>query len=606
MKGANPPLFRSICMKFAKSSLLLGALLSGMLLATPVSASADEGKPEDEKVEIRNLSGAFLAARTAEMDNDTESAIRFYKTALALDSDNKKVMQSLMTLLVVSGRLEEATPIAEQLKTEPEAERLSRLLLAVNAINAKQFRSSETLLKFALQSDLDRLVSQVMTAWAKFGGGDAQDAIDHLENLNGPIWYGLFTKYHSALIADAAGLESARTYYAKTGEMADEGRSAPDTYLRFIEAHAAYAARRGDLERANEVLDQSKSLVTFNPRIDAMRQRLESNPPKKTAIASARQGSAEILLNVATAINRPGSGPFALYYLQLADSLRKNDDSTMVQIAAFYESLGKSEKAIGFYNRVPDGSPLKRVAETQLGLNLADLEKYDESEEHLVALIEEDPTDTRAILSLAGVYSTQKDYEKLAELMDRAVEEFPNPTREHWNLFYQRGIAYERIKQWEKAEPNFLKALELYPAQPQVLNYLGYTWVDMNIKLEEGLDLIREAVALRPRDGYIVDSLGWAYYRLGRFEEAVVELERAVSLKPDDPIINDHLGDAYWRAGRQLEATFQWRHAKDMEPEPDVLEQIEKKLAEGMPPLENNNSLATPGPKEKETEDTRG
>ena len=143
------------------------------------------------------------------------------------------------------------------------------------------------------------------------------------------------------------------------------------------------------------------------------------------------------------------------------------------------------------------------------------------------------------------------------------------PTNANWNLFYQRGIAYERLKEWPKAEPNFRKALELLPNQPQVLNYLGYSWVDMNTNLEEGLEMIKKAVELRPSDGYIVDSLGWAYYRLGRYDDAVRELERAVSLKPDDPVLNDHLGDAYWRVGRKLEATFQWSHARDMKPEPE-------------------------------------
>src|SRR5690606_21385957 len=148
-------------------------------------------------------------------------------------------------------------------------------------------------------------------------------------------------------------------------------------------------------------------------------------------------------------------------------------------------------------------------------------------------------------LALGGVYASQKNFKAAAELYDRAVQRIPKPTREHWNIFYQRGIAYERLKEWEKAELNFLKALELYPDQPQVLNYLGYSWVDMGINLEKGLELIKKAVEQRPSDGYIVDSLGWAYYRLGRYDEAVEELERAVSLKPGDPILNDHLGDAY-------------------------------------------------------------
>ena len=145
------------------------------------------------------------------------------------------------------------------------------------------------------------------------------------------------------------------------------------------------------------------------------------------------------------------------------------------------------------------------------------------------------------------------------------------PTAANWNIFYQRGIAYERLKEWPKAEPNFRKALELQPDQPQVLNYLGYSWVDMNMNLEGRPGDDPKAVDLRPSDGYIVDSLGWAYFRLGRFDDAVREMERAVSLKPEDPVLNDHLGDAYWRVGRKLEATFQWSHARDMKPDPDVL-----------------------------------
>ena len=168
------------------------------------------------------------------------------------------------------------------------------------------------------------------------------------------------------------------------------------------------------------------------------------------------------------------------------------------------------------------------------------------------------------------------------------------PTAANWNIFYQRGIAYERLKEWPKAEPNFRKALELFPDQPQVLNYLGYSWVDMNTNLKEGLAMIQKAVDLRPSDGYIVDSLGWAYFRLGRFDDAVREMERAVSLKPEDPVLNDHLGDAYWRVGRKLEATFQWNQARDLKPDPDVLATLQQKLMKGLPPIESNTAQETP------------
>jgi len=164
------------------------------------------------------------------------------------------------------------------------------------------------------------------------------------------------------------------------------------------------------------------------------------------------------------------------------------------------------------------------------------------------------------------------------------IDTLTRPDRRHWVLYYQRGICYERLKQWPQAEADFRKALELQPQQPLVLNYLGYSLVDMGKNLDEGLSMIRKAVELRPTDGYIVDSLGWAYYKLGRYEEAVTELERAVEMLPDDPVINDHLGDAYWRVGRRLEAKFQWAHARDMKPEATALAEIQAKLANGLPP----------------------
>ena len=141
----------------------------------------------------------------------------------------------------------------------------------------------------------------------------------------------------------------------------------------------------------------------------------------------------------------------------------------------------------------------------------------------------------------------------------------PQPEKSNWVMFYFRGICYERSHQWPKAEADMKKALELFPDQPLVLNYLGYSWVDQGVHLDEGMDMIRRAVEQRPDDGYIVDSLGWAYFRTGNYDEAVKNLERAVLLKPDDPTINDHLGDAYWRVGRTLEAHFQWSHAEGLQ-----------------------------------------
>jgi Flp pilus assembly protein TadD len=192
-----------------------------------------------------------------------------------------------------------------------------------------------------------------------------------------------------------------------------------------------------------------------------------------------------------------------------------------------------------------------------------------------------------------------KKFAECAEAYSDAIDLIDRPEKANWVNFYFRGICYERSHQWPKAEADLKKALELFPEQPHVLNYLGYSWIDQGVHLDEGMSMIKRAVQQRPDDGYIVDSLGWAYFRTGNYEEAVKQLERAIELKPEDPTINDHLGDAYWRVGRTLEARFQWAHARDLKPDPEELPKIEAKLKDGLPDETSSQAKAVDKPEKK-------
>jgi len=568
----------------------VSALAALMVIGQPVLAKQDA-----EPVKISSFSGAYLAARVAEVDNDLDSAIVYYKRALAFDTENQQLQQSLMLALISQGRFEESLPYAEKLKSVAQIERFSRVALAIDAINKKDYTAAGHLLKLAAESDLDRLISSVMTAWSTFGGGDGKDAQAYLKKLSGPEWYTLFTTYHRALIADVAGqADIADQTYRQTIDNVAAGSAAPETWLRAAEAYARFLAIQGEKDKALAVLDKADEFASGRLALVALREKIAQGEKISPLVASPADGASEILLDLASALSRGGGEPFVRIYLQFALALKPDSDAVLLQLASVAEQQGNAEEAIALYRRVPADSPLKRASELQLGLNLADLDRHDEAVTHLAQLLEQDPEDMRAYLALGGVYASKEEYREAANVYDRAVERLKEPTRAEWNIFYQRGIAYERLKEWPKAEPNFRKALELMPDQPQVMNYLGYSWVDMHMNLEEGLEMIRKAVELRPSDGYIVDSLGWAYYRLDRFEEAVTELERAVSLRPDDPVLNDHLGDAYWRVGRKLEATFQWSHARDMEPEPNVLADVQKKLVEGLPPLDDKAAAQAP------------
>jgi Flp pilus assembly protein TadD len=228
----------------------------------------------------------------------------------------------------------------------------------------------------------------------------------------------------------------------------------------------------------------------------------------------------------------------------------------------------------------PD-QPFRHLATLRAAMALDRADRKDEAEAAFKEAIRRDPEDLQAQIAYGNMLRSRERFDDAAEVYSDVIEKLPEPDRGDWTIFYFRGIAYEQTDRWELAEKDFQKALELFPDQPLVLNYLGYSWVDKGIHLDEAMAMIRTAVRLRPDDGFIVDSLGWAHYRLGEYEEAVRELERAIELQPDDPILNDHLGDAYWKLGRKLEAQFQWRHARDLGAKPPELEIILRKIAEG-------------------------
>jgi tetratricopeptide (TPR) repeat protein/LysM repeat protein len=579
------------------------AATTGLILS--ISGQSVHASQSTVPVEVSSFSGAYLAARIAEIDNDLDDAIVYYKRALAFDPDNQPLQQSLMLALVSEGRFDESLPYAEKLKSFRDVERLSRLALAIDAFRKQDYPAAEMQLTFTEESDLDGLIARVMIAWAKLGAADPAGAMTTLDELSGPDWYGLFVSYSKGLIAERAGFKDrADAAYRSAVDGVAAGGAAPDTWLRAAEAYAGFLARQGKKNAALAVLDKADEFSAGRLPLIDLRDRIAKGEPVAPIVSTPSQGASEHLLALASALNRGGGESFVRLYLQFALALRPDSDQVLVQLAGVAEQQQDAERAIELYKSVPASSPLRRVSQLQLGLNLADIDRRDEAIRQLQTLVDENPDDMRGYLALGGVYASKEDFAGAAKVYDKAVERIeakvfslPRDPRAaaNWNIYYQRGIAYERLKQWPKAEPNFRKALELYPDQPQVLNYLGYSWIDMNMNLEEGMDMIRKAVELRPSDGYIVDSLGWAHYRLGQYEEAVRELERAVSLKPDDPVLNDHLGDAYWRVGRRLEATFQWSHARDMKPEPAVLAEVEKKLSEGLPPVVDK-SVAGPPP----------
>jgi Flp pilus assembly protein TadD len=251
-------------------------------------------------------------------------------------------------------------------------------------------------------------------------------------------------------------------------------------------------------------------------------------------------------------------------------------------IGDVYVDQQNYDAAIDTYAGIDNASPISFAGKLRIADALHQLDRKEQAFQLLEGLVAAEPERIQALVQLGNLLRRDEDYARAERAYTRAIERLGTPEREDWSLFYARGIAYERTKRWPQAEADFQQALELEPEQPFVLNYLGYSWVDKGMHLDEARKMLDRAVAARPDDGFIVDSMGWVHYRLGEYPQAVESLERAVELEPGDPVINDHLGDAYWRVGRHREARYQWQRALTLEPDQELIKTIERKLKSGL------------------------
>jgi tetratricopeptide (TPR) repeat protein len=553
--------------------VVVAALLAGVALP----ARAYSAPSYTDTIDAGDsLAGNYLSAVVAGNARDTSAAAFFYSEALRDDPRSNDLIDRAFVSLLAEGTYPEATRLADRIIQRDPTNALALLALSARDLRAKNWQKARTRLtrnvKGKVTSDL---TGSLLSAWAWLGSGNLKKALAAVDGVKGEDSVGTFRDFHAGLIADLGGdaVEAEKRLAA--------AYKVENKTLRMVDVYARFLARHGKTTEAKAVLeDFNKSLPRHPVILDTMK-RIEEGKPIEPAVASVAAGAAEVLYGLGAAGNRQGDELAAMLYLRLALWLEPNNGLAVITLADVYDRLKQPERANDTYDLVAQGSPLRRSADLQIALNLEVLERKDEAIQKLEKVIAEDPKDIDALNALGNIYRARKDFANAATTYTKALDAIGTPDAGYWSLYYFRGIAFERTKQWPKAEADFKKALELYPEQPMVLNYLGYSWVDQGLNLDEAFAMLKRAVEQRPTDGYIVDSLGWAYYRLGRYDEATRILEKAVELKPSDPVINDHLGDSYYRVGRKLEATFQWNHARDLKPDPDDLPAILKKIERG-------------------------
>ncbi len=527
------------------------------------------------RASAETLAGAYLAAMQANYDGNYEVAARYFTRALAFDPSNRSLVQSALIAYLGKGDLANARKMADRLNGLKGGSQLARLVLLSDMIGRGDFAAAQKM--FDKGASFSPLLDGLMKGWVAFGQGRVSQALAAFDTMAKTPAMRLFADYHKALALSLAGdFEGAeKILRGQNGRPLRIGRGS-------LIAHIEVLSQLDRRDEAIRIIDAALN-GSGDPQVTAMRTALlKGETLPFDVVHNAREGAAEVFLTLANVLSDQQNDRFGLVYGRLAESLRPGFVRAMLLVGDILTNQKQYDLAVAEFNRVPATDPNFYSAEIARAGALQDAGKADAAIEVLRGLTKAYPTIPGVFISLGDALRRESRFAEATRAYDGAIALLPDPQPSHWFLYYARGITYEREGKWDKAEADLRFALKLSPDQPMVLNYLGYGLVEKRIKLDEAQKMIEKAVRLRPDDGYITDSLGWVYYRLGKYRQAVGPLERAVELKPLDPIINDHLGDAYWMVGRKLEARFQWRRALSFNPEKKEAARIRRKLELGL------------------------
>ncbi len=531
------------------------------------------------KFEPNGAFGAYLTGRFAEQQSDLDVAADRLEAALTQDAGVPEVANQAFIAATMAGR-----PDAARLAVSVPDNAVAQLVLADRDVRSENWEQAETRFIALPRQGLTQVLRPLLIAWAQQGAGRTTAALATLQPaLEEPRFRGV-TALHAALIADLGGFkpDAARLYQTAQAEYGGLN-------IRLGQILASWQARQGNLDGAQRIV---RDMVGVNGDMALARTALEADVAE-LAVRNATDGIAETYLAMAATLRQQNANDSAQLLLRLALDLRSDFTAARLLLADIQEAGKRTSAAIATLASVAPSDPLAPIVVLRRASLLDSMGQEAEADRMLKALAEQHPDRPEPLVQIADNLRRRGRFAEAVAVYDRAVARIGTPTRANWPLFYERGVALERAGEWPKAEADFEYALQLAPDQPNVLNYLGYAWVDQGRNVDRARQMIERAVEQRPNDGAFIDSLGWVLLRQGDTAGALKDLERAVELQPEDSVINAHYGDVLDAVGRRREAIFQWRRALNLKPEPDDQVRIEGKLrdAESTPPTQT----ASPG-----------
>ncbi len=517
--------------------------------------------------------GLFLAGQGALNDGYGGRASAYFDQARARGDDSDGLItERAFTAALLAGDIQRAASFAPNGEGASEAGvRMGRLVLAVEALAQDKGKVAQPLLALDSVGFPHKSTAALLGPWAAAMARNVEGSLVRPQIRGDKIvdYFGMLSQAH--LYERAKRFDEAETDFKVL-----TGGDSPSDIM--VLAYGGFLERRGRKPDAQALYAKALANQPRNSGLIAAQARASANRSTAPAAPSLKQGAA--LGVVASAANMVAAkqDELALVYLRLALRLDPDLNSAWLMVGDVLQASGDPAAA-----RLAYGKPKPGSAEFAAGrAKLAWSYQADKDTETAIKLAREAAAggDEDAKITLADLLRANEKYLESADILTTLIG--PNPD---WRLLFSRGTSYDRAGRWADGERDLKAALALSPDDPELLNYLGYSWIDRGENLAAALAMVQKAVGTNPNSGAMVDSLGWAYYRLGDFKKAVETLENAVELQAGDPDINNHLGDAYWRVGRRDEAGFQWHRVLSLEPEAKMKAEVEQKIASGLGPV---------------------
>ncbi len=546
-------------------------LLASLGIAIGLPALAQEAASET----VIDNAGSYLAARLAETEKDFTASAEWYAKALTSAPNDPRLLQGLIMAQISLGDFE-AAAVSAALYRKSEASNNS-VALALLTVKAARSDFTGVLDVITQRNSVGEPLDNLIAGWAEQGQGRMTEALERFDKVIAIQGFEGLGMYQKALaLASAGDMEGADKI------LSGPASASISTFRRGILAHLQILSQLERNADALALFDASFS-GALDPELDDLRRRLAAGEPIEfDVVTNAKDGIAEALFTFASAIGDQADEDVTLAFARAALFLRPEQTETKLIVADHLSGLGQNGLAAAVYALVPPTDPAYHVAEIGRAGALDAAGDKDGAIAVLQALAGTQGQLVQVQLALGDMLRRSERYAEALVAYDAGIALAPDGAAWAWPLHYNRAVCLERLDRFDEAVPGFRKALELAPNQPQVLNYLGYTWIDRGENLDEAVTMIEAAVKAAPDQGYIIDSLAWAYYRLGRFADALAPMEKASLLEPVDAVVTDHLGDVYWVNGRQLEARFQWRRAQSFEPAEKDAARIRAKLEKGL------------------------